>query len=278
MLKEKNALFTIGQFAARHEINKKTLMWYDEIGLLKPACIKENGYRYYSYHQSAALETILMLRELDVSLEEIRRFMENRSIDSLQKLMEEKIGELDEKLSYLRSVRKVLCNYKEDMETLRSLDLSAIELIEKKQSYLVAVAVKPDQTPEEEVERVIAAAKRYQLHRLHDASYGSMLPVEYLYRGRSSEYTAIYIEMPYPISKKGLHLQPAGTYLQAFYRGPWEGMPEKYEEILRYAENEGLTLWGHSYETGINELVIDSMEDYITRIQIPVKRNMENDL
>ena len=43
MLKEKAALFTIGQFAALHEINKKTLMWYDEIGLLKPACIKENG-------------------------------------------------------------------------------------------------------------------------------------------------------------------------------------------------------------------------------------------
>ena len=43
MLKEKAALFTIGQFAALHEINKKTLMWYDEIGLLKPACIKETA-------------------------------------------------------------------------------------------------------------------------------------------------------------------------------------------------------------------------------------------
>ena len=58
MLKEEKMLFTIGQFADLHEINKKTLMWYDEIGLLKPACIKENGYRYYSYQQSATLETI----------------------------------------------------------------------------------------------------------------------------------------------------------------------------------------------------------------------------
>ncbi len=39
MIKEKNTLFTIGQFAALHEINKKTLMWYDEIGLLKPIYI-----------------------------------------------------------------------------------------------------------------------------------------------------------------------------------------------------------------------------------------------
>ena len=39
-------LFSIGQFARLHEVNKKTLMWYDEIGLLKPAVTKPNGYRY----------------------------------------------------------------------------------------------------------------------------------------------------------------------------------------------------------------------------------------
>ena len=35
MLREKPKLFTIGQFAALHGINKKTLMWYDEIGQKK---------------------------------------------------------------------------------------------------------------------------------------------------------------------------------------------------------------------------------------------------
>ena len=60
MLREKPKLFTIGQFAALHGINKKTLMWYDEIGLFKPAFIhEENGYRLYSYYQSTELEVIL---------------------------------------------------------------------------------------------------------------------------------------------------------------------------------------------------------------------------
>ena len=62
MLREKPKLFTIGQFAALHGINKKTLMWYDEIGLFKPAFIhEENGYRLYSYYQSTELEVILLL-------------------------------------------------------------------------------------------------------------------------------------------------------------------------------------------------------------------------
>ena len=70
-------LLTIGQFAALHGINKKTLMWYDEIGLFRPAVIHpENGYRYYSYHQSSILETILLLREQNVSIDEIQSFMD----------------------------------------------------------------------------------------------------------------------------------------------------------------------------------------------------------
>ena len=52
MMRNKRMLFTIGQFAALHGINKKTLMWYDEIGLFKPVSINaENGYRFYSYYQ-----------------------------------------------------------------------------------------------------------------------------------------------------------------------------------------------------------------------------------
>ena len=48
---KKNKRLTIGQFAALHGVNKKTLMWYDEIGLFKPAAVNpENGYRYYTYH------------------------------------------------------------------------------------------------------------------------------------------------------------------------------------------------------------------------------------
>lgn len=83
MTAEKGRLFSIGQFAALHGVNKKTLMWYDEIGLFCPAVVKENGYRYYTYFQSATLEAILLLRELDVPVVRIRSFLDDRSAQSL---------------------------------------------------------------------------------------------------------------------------------------------------------------------------------------------------
>lgn len=90
MSEGKNTLFTIGQFAALHGINKKTLMWYDEIGLFQPAVIsEENGYRYYNYYQSSVLETILMLRDMKVPLADIKSFIKNRSAESMEILLKE---------------------------------------------------------------------------------------------------------------------------------------------------------------------------------------------
>ena len=83
-MNQKSKKLTISQFAKLHGINKKTLMWYDEIGLFCPAVIHpDNGYRYYDYHQSPILETILLLRELDVPIREIQAFMQNRSAEHL---------------------------------------------------------------------------------------------------------------------------------------------------------------------------------------------------
>lgn len=264
-------LLTIGQFAALHGINKKTLMWYDEIGLFKPAVINpENGYRCYNYHQSPILETILLLRELDVSIAEIQDFMNNRSAENLKHLLDEKIAELDLQLMHLQAVRKTVFNHQQDMAALLTMDLSEICIVEKEERCLVTVDIDQDVTFEKEVELITAETARYQLGRLHDASYGSMISVTSLLNGNFDDYTKLFIEIPQLEQKRGLHIQPKGTYLRAFHKGGWDKLPLRYQEILKYARRQGLTLSGYSYEKGINETVIDRVEDYIIRIEIPL--------
>ena len=222
---KKDKLLTIGQFAAMHGINKKTLMWYDEIGLFKPAIIHpENGYRCYNYYQSPILETILLLRELDVSVNEIKDFMKNRSAGSLKCLLEEKIADLDMQINHLQAVRTTLCTHHQNMATLLTMDLSEISIIEKKVRCLVTVDVGKDTSFEQEVELITAETEKYHL----------------------------------------------GKYLRAFHKGSWDGIPKRYQEIFDYAKEHNLILHGFSYEMGINENVIDRMEDYIVQIEIPV--------
>ncbi len=270
-MKKKDKLLTIGQFAAMHGINKKTLMWYDETGLFKPASINpENGYRCYSYHQSPVLETILLLRELDVSIGEIQRFIENRSAGSLKCLLEEKMKNLDQQITHLQAVRTLLGTYHRNMDTLLTMDLSEISIIEKKERCLVTVDIDKDTSFEQEVELITAETEKYHLGRLHKASYGSMLPVSSLQKGLFDDYSKLFIEIPFLAYETGLHTAPKGHYLRAFHKGDWDKIPKRYEEIFGYAEKHSLTLYGYSYEMGINETVIDRIEDYIVQIEIPI--------
>ena len=270
-MNEKGKLLTIGQFAALHGINKKTLMWYDEIGLFKPAAINPvNGYRCYNYYQSPILETILLLRELDVSISEIQEFMKNRSARNLKCLLNEKIADLDRNIIHLQAVRKTLYNHHQNMVTLLTMDLSEISIIEKEERCLVTVDIDKDTSFEKEVELITAKTAKYQLGRLHDASYGSMISVSSLQNGNFDDYSKLFIEIPFLKQKTGLHIQPKGMYLRAFHKGGWDKIPLRYQAIFDYAHKQNLTLTGFSYEKGINETVIDKVEDYIVQIEIPI--------
>ncbi len=268
MSKNQNTQFTIGQFAALHGINKKTLMWYDEIDLFKPAAIKENGYRYYTYYQSPVLETILMLRELNVSIGEISEFMKLRSPFRLKELMEEKIKEVDKTVNHLKQLKKTLTARKEEMSFLLSLDLSDITIVEKEMRFIAVVDIPQGMSFEKEIEMMIEEAGKYQLSKLHDAEYGSMISVENLCSGKVNEYSGMFMRIPNPSERKGLRIQPAGRYLTAYYKGNWDGIAGKYKELLAYAKDRGLKLCGYAYETGINELVINSIDEYVTQIEI----------
>lgn len=269
---KKKKLLTIGQFAALHGINKKTLMWYDEIGLFRPAVVDpENGYRYYNYYQSSILETILLLRELNVSIAEIRAFMDCRSAGGMEKLLREKMAGIDREIAHLKAVKQTLANQQRNMLTLLGMDLSEISVVYREGRSLVTVDIGRDTSYDKQVEMITAETKKYQLRRLHDASYGTMISVESVAAGNFDDYSKLFIEIPFPIKQEGLHTQPGGRYVRAFYRGDWEAIPLCYQRIFGYAQAHGLVLEGFVYETIINESVIDKAEDAIVQIEIAVK-------
>ena len=156
------------------------------------------------------------------------------------------------------------------MVTLLTMDLSKIDIIEKKERCLVTVDIDKDTSFEQEVEMITAETIKYQLGRLHQASYGAMISVASLQSGNYDDYSRLFIEIPFLLSKEGLHIQPGGKYLRAFHKGDWDRMPLRYQAILDYAARQGLVLSGYAYEMGINENVIDQINDYIVQIEIPI--------
>ena len=188
----------------------------------------------------------------------------------MEQVLKEKIEDLDRSMAHLRAVRKTLSYHRQNMQTLLAMDLSEITIVQKKERSLVTVDINRDSMFDKQVEMITAETKKYQLRRLHDASYGMMIAVDTLQKGNFEDYSKLFIEIPQLGQKSGLHIQPKGNYLRAFHKGGWNQLPLRYQEILTFAHSNGLALSGYSYEKGINETVIDRVEDYIIQIEIPI--------
>ncbi|MEN2465082.1 MerR family transcriptional regulator [Ornithinibacillus sp. JPR2-1] len=68
--------YTVNKLARISGVSGRTLRYYDQIGLLKPARINSSGYRIYGQEEVDLLQQILFYRELDVSLEDIMEIIQ----------------------------------------------------------------------------------------------------------------------------------------------------------------------------------------------------------
>ena len=80
--------YTVKQLARLSGVSVRTLHHYDEIGLLKPAFLGENRYRYYGREELLRLQDILFHRELGVPLQEIGRLLGREGRDRVAILSE----------------------------------------------------------------------------------------------------------------------------------------------------------------------------------------------
>lgn len=78
--------YTVNRLARLAGVSTRTLRYYDELGLLRPARINSSGYRIYGPAEVDRLQQILLYRELDVSLAGIDLILNSSSYDSVRAL------------------------------------------------------------------------------------------------------------------------------------------------------------------------------------------------
>jgi DNA-binding transcriptional MerR regulator len=113
--------YTVLKLAMMAGISTRTLRYYDEIGILKPARTNSSGYRIYGLNEVDQLQQILFYRELGVSLESIRDIVTDPSFGEVRALKEhrEKLLEKRQQLDrMLANVDKTIA-VKEGRTTMR---------------------------------------------------------------------------------------------------------------------------------------------------------------
>lgn len=103
--------YTVKQLATFSGVSVRTLHYYDEVGLLKPAYIGDNGYRHYEEEQLLLLQQILFFRELGFPLVEIQKILDSDDFDKLKSLESHKQilkQELEGKKILLKTIDKTI--------------------------------------------------------------------------------------------------------------------------------------------------------------------------
>lgn len=99
--------YSIGEVAAMLKVSTRTLRFYDEKGLVKPAYTEENGYRFYEKEQIKQIELILFLKDLGFSLKQIKMLIQDqRGKQSLELLLKQQYQENKQKIKELTAKQK----------------------------------------------------------------------------------------------------------------------------------------------------------------------------
>ncbi len=90
-------------------VTKRTLHYYDEIGLLVPDKNDKN-YRVYKQQDLEKLQKILILKSFDFDIAKIKQYISYDN-EQLRKLLSEQVSKLDKKISDLQLIRLSVCKF-----------------------------------------------------------------------------------------------------------------------------------------------------------------------
>ncbi len=267
--REESPVYRIGLFAQMNHVTVKALRYYDDIGLLRPACIdKTSGYRYYTSQQLPALHQILALRQMGFTIEEIKKVRDGMPE---QELLQRKKSELMKgiaeatlKLSQVESYLLQKDAYKDYRVLLKELpEVIVASMKMNLPNYEALFSVVPPMGAEMERLGCTCAVPDYCF-------------TEYLEGYREEN---INVEICQAVTEKKQDsdmvtfktIEKVETAACVLHKGPYTGFPKAYAAILNWIEENGYEITGNPRESYIDGVWNkDSEEDWLSEIQFPV--------
>mgnify|MGYP006069289945 FL=1 len=276
-MKKNENLFSIGEVAKYQNISKQTLIFYDKVGLFRPAWVDpENGYRYYSASQLDYLDTILIMKQIGFSLQEIKEHMQHYDLDSSLAMLHRQLDVIDQKVAGLRMIRSRVQNRCDQMEAARAHcapGRPGIELEDAPEQELFCLPVAAPYTMREisiATKQCFAQAAAGALPVFFQC--GVVVPLEKIRAGRYTEASLAFL----PVERAGrdsrVRRLPAGWRACIYHVGDYLSVGRSYEALLAWCREQKLQVCSDSYEFCINDyLTTHDEREYITKIAFYVK-------
>lgn len=290
-MKKNREYLTTGEFAKLFGVKKQTMFHYDQMGIFCPEIIGENGYRYYSYDQMEAFSIILMLREMGLSVADIRTQADKHSPEGLVELLKGKSLDIDGMIEHLRWSKEYIerkIKTTEEGIALRDeegkLRLGEIVMLDLSDETMVTTRYR-GLGDERTIDEAIGDHFRYLKSLGMSSCYpdGATIPRDSVRKTddgivyRYDEFYTVLTETEAKVlSSKG---QPngetvfdcGGKFLAIYDDKGYRNVGECLLKLLEYAEANDIELGEKFYEDVIwDDLSTAGHEDYLVRFCIQV--------
>ena len=252
MEKNKKKLFTTGELASLCNIHRKTLLFYDRLGLIKPEFIDNNGYRYYARRQFFSLEIILALRKLDISLPEIGEYLNNKSTSNYKNLLAKHANILDQLLLNLQKMRSELNDRINFLENTESLPVESVHLTAEAEEYLFL----SDPVPQNADLKIRTKISAQHLSTLADYVTfnnhvsGYILDKTAFIAGKRPHTKYFYQSFSQPFDSPYFFLKSAGSYATIYFEGIYCSYGKPHVTMLyQYLQDNNLQAVSDLYMT-----------------------------
>ncbi len=272
-------MFTVGEFSRLAQVSKRLLRYYDEIGLLKPVHIdKSTGYRSYSAEQMPLLNRILALKDLGLSLDQIRRMLhDNISTEEIQGMLLLKKAEIEQQL---QAEMKRIRNIESRLQSIRNAEANRpLNVVIKQMPAQPVLSVR---TMVETFEDGLTLFGQIRSALPGKSGYGLSFCMchseEMVDRDMDLEMGCLIeakSHAPVPLHDalqlRFRELPAAETMATIVVTGALETIHTGYTEIGTWAETNGYRFAGIPREISLQVPQRADGSDLITEIQLPVK-------
>lgn len=258
--------FKIGDISKLYGIGTDSVRYYEELNIISPRR-DVNGYRLYSINDIWCMNVIRDLRMLGFSMERIKEYLQNRSVESTILLLEEELKSIHERLTYFV---KLESNVMERLRIIRvaqgkQVGVVTQERFEPRQCYEIREGYATD----EEMDVIIQKLLNIDPSRhfiIGNNRIGSRLTIDSVRRGKYREYAAVFI-----IADNGNVAIPGGDYISVSYRGSCDQNSIYLPMLLEYAADNNLQLTGDVLELLLVDIhEASDMDEHTTELQIKV--------
>ncbi len=272
-------LYQIGEVSKIGGISQRTLRHYDELGLMRPDVVGDNGYRYYSRETMLKIPVIHYLKMMGFSLDEIATMQQHSDLREAKRLFAQHLDICDEEARALAERRRAIVDWNNLMDEANTVLQVRPTDVSVKYSPPHELLCLPSRFTGSFAESIVSLDFAAYVSAIDNAITGPVImefPTVDDAKAAASDGRECDVRLLQkairPLKPENAWTSPGQMYLTTYHVGAFEEMSSAFDRLLEYARDNGYKLSGTAIERFVSDYwTTNNPELFVTEILLPTE-------